>query len=256
MTREINFAAHTAAPGGKLKKLLAIALAGAFVGAFVAAAPAHAGVIDFEGYGGLVGHANGIEQDGYQVDFFSPFDVEPDSVLAGVFVDGSDPGTCVGGSCPVNNPTTYYAALDDSYLDVTSSTNRARFNIKSFDASFIGGTAPGTSYPAVAGLVRIQGFFAGGGSVTQTYQLPGPVNGAFNFFHYNTSPGFGQLEFVEAAIFGFACDVSGSCSAFSTDRGQFGIDNIQLAEVPEPGTDLMLGLGLFGLLIAARRRQA
>jgi hypothetical protein len=240
--------AHIDAAFGSIPKLLAAAvLSGA------ALAPAHAALIDFEGYGGLVGHNEYIVEDGYNVVFYSAAAGAGLGDLVGAFVDGTDAGTCLGGSCPVNNPGTYYSTLDDSVVDF-SRADGGLFSVKSFDASFIGGTAPGTTYPSTPGYVRIQGWYASGASVTETYALQGPVNNAFNFNHYNTSAGFGSQRFVEIAFFGFACNSAGSCTAFNTDRGQFGLDNVAL--VPEPGSALLVGLGLVGLVGSARRRKA
>jgi hypothetical protein len=250
MIRKLQFA--PAAPRDALKRLIGAA----FIGAAALAAPAYAGTIDFEGQFGPTAHGDWLEQSGYYLTYLSNVAGAQPGDLAGTYIDGSDSSSCVGGSCPVNNPTTYYGALNDSYVDVMSVTNAARFNIRGFDASFIGGTAPGTGYPAIAGLLRIQGFLADGSSVTETYQLAGPTNNAFNFAHYTTSTAFASQNFVEAAIFGFVCNTAGSCSAFSTDRGQFGIDNITLADVPEPSSALMVGLGLVGLGAATRRRNS
>jgi hypothetical protein len=226
-------------------------------------APAHADVITFEGNSGLTGHTDGIQEKGYNVGFYSNAPGAMPGDLVGSFVDGSDPGTCVGGRCPINNPSTYFGALNDGYVDIKSTAPGGAFSIKSFDASFIGGFAALSSYPAVAGLLRIQGWLADGSSATETYELAGPSAAGFNFAHYNTTDAFGNLQFVDVALFGYVCDAQGSCSAFSSDQGQFGIDNIALSdfsqvpggEVPEPSTCLTLGLGMLGLL-AARRRKA
>lgn len=240
-----------AAPRAALRKLLGAAL----LGAAAMIVPAHAGVIDFEGAFGPATHGDYLQQAGFNVGFYSnvPGAVAGED-LVGSFIDGTDRTSCDVARCPINNPGTYYAALDDSYVDIMSGISDATFKIKSFDASFIGG-ADSTAYPAVAGLLRIQGFFADGSFATETYQLAGPGANGFNFAHYNTSAGFGDLQFIEAVMFGFTCNSAGSCSAFSTDRGQFGVDNINVTAVPEPSSFLLFGLGLAGMGAVVRRRR-
>jgi hypothetical protein len=232
-------------------------LCAAAVSAVAAVVPAHAGTIDFEGYFGPATHGDFLQQAGFNVGFYSNV---PGAVVGedfvGSIIDGTDSTSCDVARCPVNNPGMYYAALDDSFVDITrSSSADDRFRINGFDASFIGGASSLSSYPAVSGLLRIQGFFAAGGFVTETYALAGPSAAGFNFAHYNTSAAFASMEFVEAAFFGYSCDSTGSCSAFTNNKGQFGIDNINLSAVPEPASFLLLGLGLAGMTVAARRRR-
>lgn len=250
MTRSITPAVHTNA-SGVLKKLLCASMIGA-IG--LVAGSAQAEVIDFEGYFGPATHNDFISQSGYDIGFFSNVaGAVAGEDFVGSFFDGADPQSCTGMACPVNNPSTYYAALNDSYIDIMSSTQR-KFSINSFDASFIGGTSSLNSYPAISGLLRIQGFLANGTFATETYQLAGPSASGFNFGHYNTSAAFSSLQFTEAVFFGFACNSAGSCSAFSTDRGQFGIDNINLTAIPEPASFALFGLGMAGVAFARRRK--
>jgi hypothetical protein len=168
--------------------------------------------------------------------------------LAGMIIDGSDSDTCVGVSCPVNNKSRYYAGLDDGYFYFGLNSD-GNFKVKSLQASFIG--AGQASFPAVSGLLVLQGFNFSGAAVGGALQigLAGPSNGAFNFATYNTGA-FGNNELSFVRVLGYACDAAGSCNR-SSNLANFAIDNI--VTVPEPTTFALLGLGLVGFAFARRR---
>jgi hypothetical protein len=233
-------------------------LGAALVAAAAMAAPAHAEVIGFEGYAGAVGGTEVWQEGNYNVGFYANVADGGEGSLVGQFIDG-DYSTCDSGSmaCPVGHAGTYYGALNDSYIDITSGTNSA-FWVKSFDAAFIGGSPVLGSYPSTPALLRLQGILADGSYLTQDFALGGATSGGFTFGHYDTTGTFASTGFVELLAFGLVCNSSGSCSGFNSDRAQFGIDNIDLADasaVPEPGTFAMLGLGLMGLAGARRRNR-
>jgi hypothetical protein len=231
-------------------------LGAALVAAAAAAAPAHAGVIDFEGYAGMVGGGEEWDQAGYSVGFYANTADGGVGTLVGQFIDGND-SSCDTQSmaCPANTSGTYYAALNDSYLDIMFN-NGPGFQIKSFDASFVGGSPSLNSYPNPPGLIRVQAFTATGGYLIQDYWLNGPTPTGFRLDHFNATGAFANTTFVEALVFGYSCNTSGNCSAFSSDKGQFAIDNITLNDVPEPATAAIVGLGLLGLGAARRRRNS
>lgn len=231
---------------GTMLKTIAVAAA------FGACSLAQAGVLDFEGYTGAPLITTGTEHifGKYWVDSYGGIEA-PD--LVGAVVNGADNDLCMGISCPVNNKSNYYAALDDGYLyfGLTDSSN---FMVKSLQASFIGANPAG--YPSTAGLLVLQGYNNGGAALGAALQigLNGPnAAGNFNFATFDLSgTTFGNTYFSTVRVLGYACDATGSCSR-AGDLGNIALDNI--VTVPEPTTWAMFGLGLIGLSVFSRRRS-
>ncbi|MDQ2989616.1 MAG: PEP-CTERM sorting domain-containing protein [Pseudomonadota bacterium] len=242
------FHAKTAAPRAALGKFLGAAV----FGASALMSQAHAETITFEGYSGLVGGTDTIQTAGFNLGFYANVAGGGPGAFVGMFADGTDPQGCASGACPVNNPGTYYAALNDSYIDLSFNGDRS-FSIKSFDASFIGGNPTLSSYPALSGILEIQAITVDGATVFADFALNGPNANGFQFGQFSTGA-FGNLALQEAFFYGLVCNSVGQCDAFNSDRAQFGIDNLAVS-VPEPSTKLTFGLGLLGMLAFARRRK-
>lgn len=198
------------------------------------------------------GNGDEFYQNGFWLD---PFSNAPGAQLGdfvGAVVDGSDPGTCVTLKCPVNNATHYYTSVNDGVLAL-GRMDQTGFKVNGFDASFLG--AGVSTLPAVAGLLRLQGVLADGSSLTQTYLLDGAdAAGNLNFGTYQTAGAFRSTEFVLLFAFGFVCNDIGNCNAFSTNQGQFALDNIDISVIPEPASLALATLSL-GLMGAVHRRR-
>lgn len=200
----------------------------------------------------LLGDGDEFYQSGY---FFAPFSNDANAQvgdLVGAIVDGADvANTCFSVACPTNNSTHFYTALNDGVLSM-GSISGAPFKLQGLSASFVG--AAGEVFPGTTLILRAQGVKASGGTLTASINLPGQVGGSFSFANYSYSAAFANTPMTAIYFFGLACNSSGSCSAFSSDKGQFALDNITV--VPEPSEWLLMGLGLVAVGAVVRRRSA
>ncbi|MBP1207936.1 hypothetical protein JOD97_006022 [Duganella sp. 1411] len=251
--------APRAASRFRLTKLVrATLLAGLTMAALPSARAADA-TIDFDGLP-LVGltHGDAIVSQGFHIGTFSndPQALPGDAV--GAIIDGTDAAASCGFlQCPTSN-STYAAIVNDGYMEITRSAPGQTFGLKSFDASYLGSNL--YDYPATPGFLRVQGFYADNSWVSEDYAFYAPGSEGFEFGAYNSSPLFANSQFTAIYLFAFTCDANQDCTAFSTGRGQFAIDNIVTtglvaAPVPEPESWLMMGAGLLGVAAAARRRR-
>lgn len=229
--------------------------------ATVCAGASHATVITFDApidttfadFAPLLVHNDEITTQGFFVDTYSTKDGAQAGDLVGALIDGSDlASTCVGLVCPTNNASTFLAALNDGYLAI-GRLDGAGIGLTGFDASFI--AAPGAAVPSVSMILRVVGVTGGVGVAQQDFNLPGPTAGAYSFAAYAGNAALSTGQFDYFAIYGYACDASGSCSR-ALDKAQFAIDNVNLAAVPEPASWLLMGLGLAAAGAMVRRRTA
>lgn len=243
----INISIKQSRNTGKfLKKIIAL-------GVLSACGFAQAGVLDFEQEidTPFIGTLDHVQFGDYWVEAYGG---TQQGDLVGAMVDGSDNGLCMAVSCPVNNKSTYYTALDDGYF-YFGLNNDANFRVRSLQASFIG--AGQASFPSVSGILVLQGFNQLGAAVGNAIQvgLAGPnKQGEFNFANYNTGA-FANTTVSYVRVLGYACDTTGNCNR-NSNLANFAIDNIVTTTVPEPTTLALLGLGVAGVAFARRRRAA
>lgn len=211
------------------------------------------------GDSGFLGHGDEFFQKGLagRNMFFDPFS-NAAGAQYGDFVGAILNGACSDLLCPVNNPTNYLAMLDDGVVAFGMADGPGsyfRFSLKSFSASFIGSGDPLQNTP---GFIRLQGV-RDGVSTIATFALTGlDANGQLNFGTINTGA-FGDIEFDYVYAFGFACAAPGagnSCSAFSTNRAQFALDDLVIEHVPEPGSLALLAVAGLAAGRVTRRRAA
>lgn len=170
----------------------------------------------------------------------------PDSLVG--TMGGNDLCTGFGVACPINNPSSYYNVLADSYF-VLARTDNSKFKVQSLQASFIG--IGQTAFGSTAGAIELIAFDAGNQEVAyMPLFLSGPVAGQFTFADFSLGA-FGNVHMSYLLVVGYACEAAG-CTR-TANRANFAIDNIVTA-VPEPAPLALLGLGL--LALGATRRRA
>ncbi|MBT9456653.1 MAG: PEP-CTERM sorting domain-containing protein [Burkholderiaceae bacterium] len=244
-----------------MKKMLKTALA---IAALAGMGAAQSAVITFDGLEespfaptlavGLLGDGDEFYQSNFWLAPFSNSATSLPGDLVGAIVDGADlSNTCHSVACPTNNGTKFYTAVDDGLLAIGAMSGQT-FTLNNFQASFVG--AGGEVFPTTTLLLRIQGRLANNSTLTAQFNLPGQSGGVFSFQNYATSGAFATTQFKNVIFYGLACNAQGSCSAFSSDKGQFALDNINVSAIPEPSSWLMMGLGLAAFGAFARRRNA
>ena len=208
----------------------------------------------------LLGHNDNFFQEGIR---FIPFSNTAGAVngdLVGAIIDSADQaGICGVLLCPSNPTGTFYAGLDDGYLQIGTSAAVQGFtmNLASLSASFIG--AQGETIPATAAILRISGHNAAGTQLTgatQDFFLAGPTAGVLSFANFTANAALQAGGFSFLRIRAAVCDAAGSCLFTGTNRSQYALDNLNITAVPEPSQWALLGLGIVGIAAIVRRRRS
>jgi hypothetical protein len=203
-----------------------------------------------------------VTQSGYMVGAFDPNNSgAPNGAFVGTLMNGADSSTCLDNTCPAGNSTNFLAAVNDGFVFI-GALDGSTLVLTSFDAAFIGPFAglPGSTVAFLAIRAdRADGSFAAG-----YFPLLGPSGGTTSFTTFNPADATlfagstgtltsGHIDSLTA--YAYYCGTGSSCSAASSDKAQFALDNIMIG-VPEPGNWLLMTLGLGALGAASRRRRS
>lgn len=204
----------------------------------------------------LLTHGVPLYQGGFLIGPASTVEGASDMDLVGSLVNGAElAATCAAVVCPTNNGSTFFASLDDSVLYLAEASDAGvPFMLGGFKASFLGNGIDAVPATGAAGVLRVLGVLAdGSGTSIEDFELaPATLEGALSFSSYASA--FASTPLVAAIFFAFRCDPLGQCTdAFTDNKAQFAIDDIEVSAVPEPAGWAMAALGLVALCLARRR---
>lgn len=154
-----------------------------------------------------------------------------------------DTAAALGGSAPTGNASQFFSGLNDSGL-IVERVDGGLFSLTGFDTAFIPLSPPSQQNTVIVatGVRANNSVFGIAWLFGQAFQT---LNDPLDFNAFN------DVKLVEF----FACSFDGVniCAAPTANNGQFAIDNIQVAFVPEPSTLALLPLALLGLAMRKRR---
>jgi MYXO-CTERM domain-containing protein len=226
----------------------------------------NAAVIDFENldttfapFAPLLADGDAVVQGNY---FVNTQDAFAGGGLIAQLSSGADPSSCLNGVCPTGNSTNFLSVFNDGLAHIGRLDGLGTV-FGSIGAAYIPtpGSAAGSTVFLVIEADRLDGSFV-------DFFFPLLSSGAFQTITSATAgtrlAGSGTLTsgvVTDLFVFSLFCNgATGSCTDFTTNRGQFAIDNVVLdavtATLPEPSEGI---LGLTGLALVAalsRRRRA
>jgi len=224
--------------------------------ALMCAGAAHADLVDFENvdttlapFAPLLAGGDVLFQGNYFVNTQDANGVIGSQI--GQLSNGTDPTSCLNGVCPAGNSTNFLSVYNDGVVHFGRWDGVATV-FDSLSAAFL--ATPGFAGSAYLALEadRADGTYA-------VYAYALNTNGTFKTITASTPGGIllggsGALDSRDVThlfAYSYYCPSGGGCSAFTSDKGQFALDDITM-DVPEPAA-LALVIGALGALGASRK---
>jgi hypothetical protein len=227
--------------------------------ALICALPAMASPITFESLqpNALV-NGESISSNGYNMLILgSPIAV--DLGLTGPFgtvVNSNDVDSCFAIGCPTGASGNFLAVINDGGVKFTRSGHQ--FQLGGLSLAFL----PPVSVPdGDYGLLQFSGVRADGTVVSSTSAFPGQAaNGSFSFGSALIDQKFRNEVLTSLTVNACLFDGSGACynslANPAMGQAQFALDDISFNAVPEPGSFLLVGLGIGAIGLTRRRSKA
>ncbi|RSZ56907.1 PEP-CTERM sorting domain-containing protein [Massilia atriviolacea] len=231
----------------------------AAVAALVCALPAMASPITFESIApNALVNGDTLSEGGYQMLVLaSPIVAELG--LTGPFatvVNSNDPDTCFAIGCPTGASGHFLAVTNDGGVKFTRAGHQ--FQLGSLSLAFL---PPVDVTDGDYGLLQFSGIRGDGTVVSSSAAFPGQAaNGSFTFGSALIDSAFRNEVLTSLTVNACLFDGNGGCynslanPAFG--QAQFALDDISFNAVPEPGSFLLVGLGIGAIGLTRRRSKA
>lgn len=250
---------RTVTPLGKTRRATRALHIVAAAAALFCAAPAMATPITFESQlPDAMENGTSLSEAGYQMLILGSPIVEELGGTGpfGAVANGADPQTCSTMVCPTGASGNFLAVINDGGVKFTRSGQQ--FQVGGLSLAFL---APLDIPFGNYGLLQFSGVRGDGTVVSTTAAFPGQGgNGSFTFGSAVIDAAFRSQVLTSLTVNACLFDGIGGCfnsvanPAFG--QAQFALDNISFNAVPEPGSFLLVGLGIGALSLSRRRRNA
>lgn len=240
------------------RSILQTTIGAALLGTVFASSTAFAGLVSFEdNLSTVIDGGQSVVSGGFT---FTASDSELNQFfgmtgIAGGVYNGAN--GCGDTPCPGGNDSNFYVGLNDGSVTITRNGTRPEFRIGRLDFGFLAPTAGLGN--GVWGQLRLTGQLLGGGFISTARDFSGQdPQGDFMFSDWVLDQGFSSAVLGSLTISACVFDDMGACNNSldypAMNQAQFGIDNLQLADVPEPTAPALLALGALGMALSLRRR--